>query len=205
MGLGGGARFERRCRGWRGLGDRLPMACPAGLRHGLKSRRCCRSLGGARRRYCWGRRGLMGRALAGGRWTSWKSLLAAQPKKTDGRYTWIGRDTTLPTMFHPHIYECRKRGQLSPLELFNSDEDLKGALRKALCLHGRISRHILNDICRNEDAAGRVGNFPPRVGKAIINELWPNRNNLKVLDPCAGFSGRLISCAASSKVSKYRV
>lgn len=134
---------------------------------------------------------------------SWRRLLAAKPEKIEGRYNWTGIDTSLPTTFHPHIYECRKNGKLSPLELFSSDEDLKRAIRKALCLHGKLNYRLINDLCRNENAAGRVGNFPPRVGKAIINELWPDETGLKVLDPCAGFSGRLVSCACSQKVASY--
>jgi hypothetical protein len=134
---------------------------------------------------------------------AWKRLLAACPKKKDGRYHWIGTDTTLATMFHPHIYECRKNGKMSPMELFNDDDGLKRVIRKVLCLYGKITDRLINDICRNEDAAGRVGNFPPRVGKAIINELWPGDHLPNVLDPCSGFSGRLISCACSGKVSRY--
>lgn len=134
---------------------------------------------------------------------AWHRLIKCDPKKNGHSYHWVGAETTLATMFHPHIYECRKKGRLTPIELFNSDEDLKRAIRKAYCLHGRITPRILNDICRNEDASGRVGNFPPRVGKAVIKELWPNTAGLRVLDPCAGFSGRMFSCAISDKVDKY--
>lgn len=134
---------------------------------------------------------------------AWTTLTKARPRKINGSYPWVGLQTTLATMFHPHIYECRKKGRMTPLELFNSDEDLKRAIRKAYCLHGKVNRRILNDICRNENAAGRVGNFPPRVGKTIISELWPEKTGLTVLDPCAGFSGRMFACAASGAVSRY--
>lgn len=134
---------------------------------------------------------------------SWRRLVKARPDKKDGMYNWTGMDTVLATMFHPHIYECRKLGKLSPLELFNSDEDLKRAIRKALCLYGKVNDRLINDICRNEDAAGRVGNFPPRVGKAILAELWPGARDLSVLDPCSGFGGRMLACAASGQVGKY--
>lgn len=134
---------------------------------------------------------------------TWKQLVAACPRKTKNSYQWIGLGTTLATMFHPHIYECKKNGKMSPVELFNSDEDLKRAIRKGYCLYGKMNNRILNDICRNEDAAGRVGNFPPRVGKAIISEIWGMHKGLTVLDPCAGFGGRLFSCACSGMVKKY--
>ena len=135
--------------------------------------------------------------------TAWEKLVKAVPNKDSGSYHWLGNSTTLATSFHPHIYECRKRGRMSPLELFNSDTDFKRAIRKAFCLHGKVDDRIINDICRNEDAAGRVGNFPPRVGKAILVELFAGRDDLSVLDPCAGFSGRLFACAASGLVKKY--
>jgi hypothetical protein len=134
---------------------------------------------------------------------AWNKLRHAVLHKNDGYYYWTGSGTTLATMFHPHIYECRKLGKMSPLELFNSDEDLRRAIRKAYCLYGKINKRVINDICRNEDAAGRVGNFPPRVGMSILHETWPGASGLKVLDPCAGFGGRMLSCAASGKVNKY--
>lgn len=134
---------------------------------------------------------------------AWARLLAAKPVKKDGAYHWVGAETTLATMFHPHIYECRKKGKMSPLELFQSDTDLKRAIRKALCLHGKINKRLLNDICRNEDASGRVGNFPPRVGKAVIQELYGDKQGITVLDPCAGFGGRMFACAAMGTVKRY--
>lgn len=137
------------------------------------------------------------------RLAAWKNLVKSIPKKESGTYQWLGNSTALATSFHPHIYECKKGGRMSPLELFNSDTDFKRAIRKAFCLRGKVNDRIINDICRNEDAAGRVGNFPPLVGKAIIMDLFANRNNLSVLDPCAGFSGRLFACAASGTVAEY--
>ena len=134
---------------------------------------------------------------------AWERLVKAPSNKDDGSYYWVGSETTLATMFHPHLYECRKKGKMSPVELFESDDDLRRAVRKAYCLRGRINRRIINDICRNEDASGRVGNFPPRVGKSIIRELWGTQTGLEVLDPCAGFGGRLFSSAASGSVRRY--
>lgn len=139
----------------------------------------------------------------GERLASWGKLVRGIPSKESGSYHWLGNSTPLATSFHPHIYECRKRGHMSPLELFNSDVDLKRAIRKAFCLYGKVNGRILNSICRNEDAAGRVGNFPPRVGKAIIMDLFNGHEDLTVLDPCAGFSGRLIACAGSGLVKRY--
>lgn len=134
---------------------------------------------------------------------AWRLLCQAKPIKRNGSFYWDGLQTTLATMFHPHLYDCSKNGKMSPIELFNSDEDLKRAIRKAYCLRGTINNRILNDICRNEDAAGRVGNFPPRVGKAILSEIWEQRTDLDILDPCAGFSGRLFACASSGQVRSY--
>jgi tRNA1(Val) A37 N6-methylase TrmN6 len=133
----------------------------------------------------------------------WNSLIQAKIKKLDGMYNWAGRESRLATSFHPHFYECRRKGKMSPLEFFMSDDDLKRGIRKAICLHGKITPASLRDICRNEDASSSVNNFPPRVAMALLQELYPDKRDVRLLDPCAGFSGRMIGAAASKRVSEY--
>jgi 16S rRNA G966 N2-methylase RsmD len=131
------------------------------------------------------------------------SLLRTKIEKPDGMYNWTGRESRLATSFHPHFYECRRKGKMSPLEFFMSDEDLKRGIRKALCLRGKITSSILRDICRNEDASSPINNFPPRVVMALMQDLYPNNKDIKLLDPCAGFSGRLIGAATSKRIIEY--
>jgi tRNA1(Val) A37 N6-methylase TrmN6 len=133
----------------------------------------------------------------------WSGLIKAKIEKSDGMYNWAGRESRLATSFHPHFYECRRKGKMSPVEFFMSDDDLKRGIRKAICLHGKITPATLRDICRNEDASSSVNNFPPRVIMALLQELCPDKKGIRLLDPCAGFSGRIIGAAASGRVSEY--
>lgn len=119
--------------------------------------------------------------------------------------SWNGLATELANTFHPQMFECRRRGKMSPVEFFQSDDDLKRGIRKVLALHGKSSRSKLRDICRNESASSRVSNFPPLVAKSIMMEASERlqSSSLSVLDPCAGFSGRMIGCAASGVATSY--
>jgi len=133
--------------------------------------------------------------------SQWQCLL--KYKIDHSNLTWIGAGTQLATLFHPHLFECRRTGKLSPVEFYNSDTDLKRGIDKILCLRGSLSESNLREICRNENASSRVNNFPPLVAKAIIETVMGERTDIRVLDPCAGFSGRLIGCASSALVAEY--
>lgn len=131
----------------------------------------------------------------------WKTLVASKTEKKDGMYQWVGREGRLATSFHPHFYECREKGKMSPLEFFQSDVDLRRGIAKILCLYGKMTSSKLRVMCRDEDASSMITNFAPRVSKAILQELFKEPINL--LDPCSGFSGRLLGACASGLVSKY--
>lgn len=135
----------------------------------------------------------------------WNNLINLYSPKEDNMYRWEGIESRLATSFHPHFYDGKCKGRMSPIAFFNSDEDLKRGIRKALALYGKITRSNLRVICRDEDASSMITNFPPRVAIAILKDLFPARSEekLSLLDPCAGFSGRLIGTAASGVISRY--
>jgi len=117
-------------------------------------------------------------------------------------YTWDGRNTELATCFFPHIFECRKKGKMSALELFNDDKCLHSALEKVVCLYGKVNDAKVRQMCRNHHLSSRINNFPPRVAKAILYEL-SNGKDIEILDPCCGFGGRLLGSTSCSFVTKY--
>lgn len=133
------------------------------------------------------------------------TLRKAKTNKKDGVYLWGGKNTELATCFHPHIFECRKPGKKSALEIFDDDVIFQEALMKLIALYPSISDSKIREICRNEKRSSRINNFPPRVMMAIVRELCKTYSleNISVLDPCAGFSGRLIGAACSNLVSQY--
>jgi hypothetical protein len=103
------------------------------------------------------------------------------------------------------MFECRRLGKKSAVDFFNDDEDLRRGVLKMLSLYGKASRAKLREICRNESASSRINNFPPVVAKSIMLEASEilQSSSLSVLDPCAGFSGRMVGCAASGVTSRY--
>jgi len=129
----------------------------------------------------------------------WEHLCSFVPSLP---FRWLGYHTELASLFHPHMFECKNRGKMSALELFSSDADLRRAVWKALCLHGKITPSILRDICRREKASSCINNFPPMVASSIVHHISKGEQ-VTVFDPCAGFSGRMIGCASRRNVSQY--
>lgn len=125
----------------------------------------------------------------------WNSLRSFEPKEP---YLWDGHGTNLATLFHPHMFECRHPRKMSAMEFFSSDQALRRGIEKILCLYGPdgVNDSTIREICRNEAASSRINNFPPRVAKSIIKFLVGDNRKARVLDPCAGFSGRLIGVSS---------
>ena len=124
------------------------------------------------------------------------------PILEDGVFKWVGYGTELPNYFHPQMFECRKKGRMSPIEFFNSDVDFKRGIKKLIALYPAINESKIREICCNETASSRINNFPPRVMSTILRHLYQNRK-ITMLDPCAGFSGRLFGSYASGNVNRY--
>jgi very-short-patch-repair endonuclease/predicted transcriptional regulator len=130
------------------------------------------------------------------KWLALKNNNVTQ--RTDGHYLWDGFGTDLASVFHPHLFECKKRGKLTPLELFNNRELLEEAIYKVLCLYGFANSSKIREICRNDYKSSRVNNFPPKVAITVARLLLKdNIRNSRVLDPCAGFGGRLLGFSAA--------
>ena len=124
-------------------------------------------------------------------------------QRQDGRYLWDGFATDLASSFHPHIFECRKNGKMSPIEFFSNDDMLLEAIYKVLCLKGVASDSTIRDACRNDSKSSRVNNFPPKVALTLARLLLRDGGKgASVLDPCAGFGGRLLGFLAA-KVESY--
>ncbi len=130
------------------------------------------------------------------------SLKNAQIFKKDGLYNWTGSGSGLASFFHPHMFECKSKDQMSALEVFNSDTDFKRAIWKVIALYGKITKSNIREICRNEKVSSRINQFPPRVTMAVLKELYPN-GGIRYLDPTHGFSGRLIGAYCSGLVNEY--
>ena len=131
-----------------------------------------------------------------------KSLIYYEPRIENSLLKWDGFGTELANYFHPQMFSCRKKDKMSPIEFFNSDIDFKRGIKKIIALYPKIMESNIREICSNEDASSRINNFPPRVAMALLKTLYKNQR-ITVLDPCSGFSGRLLGCFGSGVVKKY--
>jgi tRNA1(Val) A37 N6-methylase TrmN6 len=97
----------------------------------------------------------------------------------------------LANSFHPQMWHVRVHGR-SPVEVFEDDDKLIRALRKAAifwpnrrCWNGQCLRSVLRIMHRQ-----RVSNFRPTVSRALLHKYsGPGET---ILDFSAGYGGRLL-------------
>ncbi len=104
----------------------------------------------------------------------------------------------LANHFHPHMMEAYYSiGTNSPFETFNDDEKLKDCINRWLELE-KVPNHAgMRRILKTRNGTKGVVNYKPTIAKFIYDRYCPE--NGKVLDPCAGYGGRLVGCIASNK------
>lgn len=104
----------------------------------------------------------------------------------------------LANYYHLHMMEAHySRGENSPMETFNNDEKLKDCINRWLELE-KIPNHAgMRRILKTRNGTRGVSNFKPVIAKFIYDNYCPQ--NGKVLDPCAGYGGRLAGCIASDR------
>jgi len=108
----------------------------------------------------------------------------------------------LANSFHHHMMEVRySDNKRTPKETFDNDINLKDCINRWLELD-KIPNHAgMRRILKTRNKTRSVVNFKPVIAKFIYNTHVPK--NGKVLDPCSGYSGRLIGCIASNKNILY--
>jgi hypothetical protein len=113
----------------------------------------------------------------------------------------VGMD--LGNHFHPHMLEVHysNTNTKSPIEMFNDDESLKDCINRWMELEHTVNPSGLRRILKTRDGARSVVNFKPAIAKYIYDTYCPKGG--KVLDPCAGYSGRLLGCIASNRNVHY--
>ncbi len=102
--------------------------------------------------------------------------------------------------FCPNIWSGRTFDGMSPLDIFKSPLDLRSVIR--LCLtHGDVpNASRLRGMLRYWKRSG-VYNFRPSAAKALVDTYCPVGG--VVLDPCAGYGGRLLGAVLSKASPRY--
>jgi hypothetical protein len=100
--------------------------------------------------------------------------------------------------FHPHMTEAYYiTGENSPMQTFKDDEKLKDCINRWLELGYTPNPAGMRRILKTRDGTRGVINFKPTIAKFIYDNYVPTGG--KILDPSAGYSGRLAGCIASNK------
>jgi len=104
----------------------------------------------------------------------------------------------LANHYHPHMMKAYySRGENSPYQTYSSDDGLKDCINRWLELENTPNPAGMRRILKTRDKTRGVVNYKPTTAKFIYDNYCPE--NGRILDPCAGYSGRLAGCIASNK------
>lgn len=110
----------------------------------------------------------------------------------------ISAGKTISLLFNPHrLATDTKKDDLSVYESLQDDSKLDGLARLYLYnLEHGVNNSFYSAIQRGYQNIQYVNEFPPIVARSILLEYAPKKPKIKVLDPCAGWGGRMIGCAS---------
>jgi DNA modification methylase len=108
---------------------------------------------------------------------------------------------SLANSFHPQMLTATYDRELSPLRAFNNDTKLKDILNRLLELNRKPTPANVRKMIKTRDGVRSVQNFKPVIAR-FIYENFVDTNGV-VLDPCAGYGGRLVGAIATNKNLHY--
>lgn len=114
----------------------------------------------------------------------------------DRRMTVDGTGANVANTFHPHIWESTAEGQISPLDGFARDKQLRRAIRLAKETTGKITPASVRNKLRVVSPIQVCSNFRPVAAKTIY-DAYGRDDMAVVLDMSAGYGGRLLGFLAS--------
>lgn len=117
----------------------------------------------------------------------------------------INAGKTISLLFNPHrLSTDTEKDDLSVYESLQVDDKLNGLARLYLYnLEHGVNNAFYSAIQRGYQNIQYVNEFPPFVARSIICEYAHSKRHdgvLRVLDPCAGWGGRMIGCASFEDV-----
>jgi len=103
--------------------------------------------------------------------------------------------------FHPGMWSVKCRNAKTPMEVFCDDELFKAAIIKRIHWSDSPLRPFnIRKSLKVFSGAQSVSNFKPTIAKYFYQSYCPHGGT--VLDPCAGYGGRLLG-AWSSHIGRY--
>lgn len=104
------------------------------------------------------------------------------------------------TDHHRHRMQAHYRGKKSAVAAFDDDLALRRAIRFQLKVGDPITpKRVLRAICATQKVPT---NFPPVLARWIVDRYAPLGG--VVIDPCAGYGGRLLGALSSEKNVRYK-
>lgn len=109
---------------------------------------------------------------------------------------------TISLLFNPHrLSTDTEKDDLSVYESLQDDNKLNGLARLYLYnLEHGVNKPFYSAIQRGYQNIQYVNEFPPFVARQIINR-YKTKDTVNVLDPCAGWGGRMIGAASIPNVT----
>ena len=109
----------------------------------------------------------------------------------------------LANFYHPHMMKAfyTNRKDISPYAAYINDDKLKNCIKRWLDLGEVPSPVGIRRILKTRNGVRSVTNFKPTISK-FIYDTYTKEGDM-VLDPCAGYSGRLVGCIAANKNLLY--
>ena len=123
----------------------------------------------------------------------WHSLKKSMCYPLGNCIRWNKSGIKLANSFHLHKYSLHAKGKLSPQQVFQSYDAFYEAIRAYRDAGGRLTYGGVLAALSNFGGGRKVGNFSPFVVKDILGHY--GFDGMRVVDPCAGFSGRLIGAS----------
>ena len=104
---------------------------------------------------------------------------------------------TISLLFNPHrLSTDNEKDDLSVYESLQDDNKISGLARLYLYnLEHGVNNALYSAIQRGYQNIQYINEFPPFVARTIY-QTYAKKDRLMVLDPCAGWGGRMIGCAS---------
>lgn len=104
-------------------------------------------------------------------------------------------------LFNPHRLQTKtKSSKLSIFDALNTDSFISGLARVSLLNHDKVNDILYQSIQLGVNGIQYVNEFPPHVARELSLQFNCNASS-RVLDPCAGWGGRMIGL--STIVNEY--
>jgi hypothetical protein len=105
--------------------------------------------------------------------------------------------------YFPHAWSVQCGTMKTPMQVFNSDRDFRGAIFKRLKYGtGDLTDASIRKGLRSFSGTQGVSNFRPTAAAAIYHTFLPSKGGT-VWDMSSGYGGRLLGAIACDRVSRY--